>query len=100
MFYTKQIEILQTGAGTVDDDGIYHDGEDSTLKTIDCDVQPYSRDRLFRQYGYDENVEFRVFSDIDTDIKTGVKVKYLEDYYKIVKVIQWDDFMEWLINGE
>lgn len=100
MFYIKQIEILQTGVGTVNDDGIYHDGQDSTLKIIECDVQPYSRDRLYRQYGYDENVEFRVFSDIDTDIKNGVKVKYLEDNYKIVKVIQWDDFLEWFINGE
>lgn len=100
MFYTKQIEILQTGAGAVDDDGIYHDGEDSTLKTVYCDVQPYSRDRLFRQYGYDENVEFRVFSNIDTDIKNGVKVKYKDDNFKIVKVIEWDDYMEWFINGE
>jgi hypothetical protein len=100
MFYNKEIEILQTTPGTIDDDGIYHAGEDSTLKTISCDVQPYSRDRLYRDYGFDEDVKFRVFSDIHTDIRNGVKVEYQGDEYKIVKVICWDDFLDWMINDE
>lgn len=99
MFYNKQIKILQTSAGNVDDDGIFHDGEDITLKTIDCDVQPTSRERLFRLYGWDEEVKFRVFSDINSNINNGVRVKYKDDNYKVIKVIEWDDYLEFFIDN-
>lgn len=100
MFYNKEIDILTIGEGYLDEDGIYHEGTETLLKSISCDVQPYSKDRLYRDYGFNEEVKFRVFSDIDPAIKNGVKINYKGEKFKIVRVIEWDNFFEWVINDE
>ena len=106
MFYDKEIDILTASTGHTDDDGIYHAGGESTLKTIYADVQPYSSDLLYRDYGFSEQVTKRAFCDIDTNLKNGVYIRYKEPYessqtrYKIKKIIPWDNYMELMLNAE
>lgn len=100
MFYNNSLEIVGVGQGTVDSLGIYQPGEETILKTIPSDIQPYSKELAFRDYNFTENVVYRFFCDIDNDIKTGTIVKYNDDRYKIVKIIPWDDYLEGLIDNE
>jgi len=106
MFYDKEIDILGLSQGYTDDDGIYHPGEVIVTTTIPCDVQPYSSDLLYRDYGYNEQVTKRVFCDINSILKSGVYVSYKEPYeseatrYKIKRIIPWDDYMELMLNAE
>mgnify|MGYP006900758935 FL=1 len=97
MFYDKRIEILGTSEGYTDDWGIYHPGQEIPIKTIDCDVQPYSAELLYRDYGYNEQVTKRAFCDIDPLLKTGGYVRYNNQKYIIKKIIEWDDYVELML---
>ena len=101
MFYDKKLQLLTIGQGYTDDDGIYHKGEEGVLKSIDCDIQPYSSELLYRDYGYQEQVTKRVFCDLNSDIKNGIFVKdEAEKRYKIKKIIPWDDYLVVVIDDE
>lgn len=106
MFYDKEIDILEISEGNTDDDGVYHAGVESTTKTIHADVQPYSSDLFYRDYGFKEQVTKRIFCDIDTNLFNGVYIRYKEPYessktrYKIKKIIPWDNYMELMLNAE
>lgn len=101
MFYNKSLNLLTTTAGYLDDWGVYHEGEESVLKTIQCDIQPYSSELLYREYGYQEQVTKRVFCDLDSDIKNGISViDANNNRFKIVKIIEWDDYMDVMLNEE
>lgn len=99
MFYDKEIELLSETEGYVDSKGIWHDGEEVTLKTIMVDVQPYSSERLHRDYGYNVKCIKRVFCDLDNDIVEGMKIKYQNDVYIINKIIEWDDYIDIMIDN-
>jgi len=100
MFYRKTLEIIDLYDGSTDDDGIYHIGDEYTIKSITCDIQPYSSALLYRDYGYNEQVTKRVFCNLDADIKTGMIVKFENYKFKIIKIIEWDDYMELAIDDE
>lgn len=75
-------------------------GEDEHVKDIDCDIQPYSRELLLKNYGYDIEVNKRFFIDeFQPSIKIGTLLKYVNkqgttEVYE-VKSIPWDDgYME------
>lgn len=97
MFYDKEIKILKD-TGYLDDNGLWVKGELSTIKTIECDVQPYSRELAYRDYSFEEDVKYRVFCDVDEDLKLGLQIKYNNEIYKIVKIVDWDDFYIVLLN--
>lgn len=101
MFYDKTLKLMATGQGYVDESGIYHVGQETELKLIPCDIQPYSSELLFRDYGYQEQVTKRVFCDVDPNIKNGMIVTDIADVrYKIKKIIPWDDYLDVMINEE
>lgn len=100
MFYDKEIDVLTISEGYTDDYGIYHPGVEAVLKTIFCDVQPYSTERLYRDYGYNVKCTKRVFCEIDTALDVGAYVRYKGDKYIINKVIDYDDYLELMINAE
>ncbi|OCZ52195.1 hypothetical protein [Dehalobacter sp. TeCB1] len=101
MFYDKKLDIITTGQGYVDDYGIPHKGEETVLKSISCDIQPYSSELMYREYGYQEQVIKRVFCDIDPDIKKGmIAIDANGKRFKIVKIIDWDDYMEVMLDDE
>lgn len=94
----KQDEVItlyKKTEGHQDSHGGWIPGTNGPLKDIYCDVQPYSRELLLKQYGYDINVNVRIFIDcIDIDIKIGTTLSYInqqgitENYE--VKAIPWN----------
>lgn len=100
MFYNKSLNLLKTD-GYLDDWGVYHEGTESVLKTIQCDIQPYSSELLFREYGYQEQVTKRVFCDLASDIRNGMTViDANNNRFKIMKIIEWDDYMDVMLYEE
>ncbi|MBU3098382.1 MULTISPECIES: hypothetical protein [Clostridium] len=75
------------------------------VKDIDVDIQPYSKALLLKNYGYDIEVDKRVYVDyFDSNINIGTILKYTDKYGKeinlSVKVIPWDDeYMEIICLG-
>lgn len=98
MFYNKTIELLGFTEGYVDDNGIYIKGTETTLKTIECDVQPYSSQLLYQDYGYQEQCTKRVFLEPDNDFMVGKKIRYNGKLFKIVRVIEWDSYYQLMLD--
>jgi len=75
------------------------------IENIDVDVQPYTTALLLLTYGYNIEVNKRVYvSDFDINIKIGTIFKYTDKYNKEisleVKAIPWDDgYMEVMALG-
>lgn len=85
--------------------GIFIPGELTYVKDMDLDIQPYSTALLLKQYGYNIEVNKRIFIDhFDSDIKVGTVLKYTDKYGTdvslTVRVIPWDDgYMEVMCFG-
>ena len=65
------------------------------IKDIDCDIQPYSTALLIKQYGYNIEINKRVFMNADTDIKIGTVFYYTNpqniiEKYEVKTIIGWD----------
>lgn len=75
--------------------GINIKGSLAWIKDVDCDIQPYSKELLIKQYGYDIEVNKRIFMDFDTDIKIGTILYYTNSQNNVeiyeVKAILWED---------
>lgn len=101
------IEIYQNGPSTTDDYRNYVPGTQQTVKdNINCDMQPYSTEKLQKDYGFDVEVTKRVFMDLDNSIinlvETQHKTLYLKDgntAYEIRKIVPWDNYMEVMLYG-
>jgi hypothetical protein len=99
------IEIYQNGSGTTDDYGNFVPGEPLVVKdNISCDMQPYSTEKLQRDYGFNIEVTKRIFMDLDNNIVDLVenqrKTLYLKDgdlNYEMRKIVAWDNYMEVMI---
>jgi hypothetical protein len=62
---------------------------------IACQIQPYSKALLMKQYGYDVEVNKRVFiPQFYPEINVGTVLRYIDDYDNTidltVDVIPWD----------
>ena len=79
--------------------GVWVKGTPIEVKTIPCDVQPASREQIFKDYGYYIECSQRVFCDVDNDLKAGSLVKYNDQQYEIVKVVKWDTYMDIFIHN-
>lgn len=101
MFYNKKINLTITREGTTDEMGIHQPGATEVIREISCDIQPYSRDLAYRDYGFNEDVTYRIFCDPDpwNDLKIGGYVEYQDKQYQIKKIIPWEDAWDVLING-
>ncbi len=80
--------------------GVWVDGQLAPVRVIACDVQPASREQIFKEYGYYIDCSKRVFCDIDTGLIAGAIVRYQSEDYKIVKVVEWDDYLELFLELE
>jgi hypothetical protein len=96
-FYSKEIILLTETDGYMDR-GVWIEGELTETKTIKCDVQPYSKERLYSDYGFNIDCTYRVFAESDPDITVSKKAKYKDTVYTIVKVIEWDNYIEFIIH--
>ena len=98
-YYDKQVEIITESEGYLDSGGIWHDGELTVLKTIDCDVQPYNKERAYQDYGFTVDCTKRVFCDPDSNLLVGGIVEYNTELYIIVKLIDWDDYYDIILKN-
>lgn len=94
MFYDKEITIMED-SGYLNDSGRWVEGGLTTVKTIECDVQPYSSELAYKDYGYDKDVKYRVFVDPEPLIELGSVIEYMNEQYNVVKIVDWDDY--WII---
>ena len=97
-FYNKQISLMGESGGYMYH-GSWVDGTPEVLKTITCDVQPANREEIYKQYGFYIECSQRIFCDIDNALKTGSIVEYAGEKYKIVKIVNWDDYLDIFINN-
>ena len=97
-FYNKSITLMGETDGHMDR-GVWVKGTPIEVKTISCDVQPASREQIYKDYGYYIECSQRVFCDVDNDFKAGSLVKYDGEQYKIAKVVKWDTFMDIFIQN-
>jgi hypothetical protein len=80
--------------------GVVIPGVLTWVKDIDVDIQPYSKALAMKNYGYDIEVNKRVYIDwFDSSINVGTVLKYTDQYGKeinlSIKAIPWDDgYME------
>lgn len=104
MLMTAQVGVYIKENGHKDSHGSWVEDE-NFVKNIDCDIQPYSTQLLLNQYGYNIEVNRRIFIDhYDSDIQIGTILKYVNPQGNIenyeVKVIPWDDgYMEVAVYG-
>ena len=98
MFYHKTIIISRDGEKYKDEYGITHYSTETVYKTTKADVQPYSRELLKKEYGYDIECTKRVFMALDNTISDKWYITYESVKYTIVKIIKWDTYMELVLN--
>jgi hypothetical protein len=85
--------------------GVVIPGKLVWVKDIDVDIQPYNKALLLKNYGYDIEVNKRVYVDyFESAINVGTVLKYTDQYGKeinlSVKIIPWDDgYMEVICLG-
>lgn len=99
MLKNFNVDIYNKSAGKKVD-GIYIPGNFTTPKNIDVDIQPYSTELLLKDYGWNIEVNKRIFVDYnDEDIKIGTVIKYTNkqnvvESYEVKKFIPWNNHME------
>ena len=99
MFYNKTIDIYIASQPSVDDYGIAHRGELELADTLLVDVQPIDKLQIQKEYGIDNDISWRIFSPLNPYILDGAYVEYKGKMYKILNVIEWDDYIEFLVGG-
>ena len=95
MFYDKSVQIIGFSNGSTNQYGMYSKDTETVIDTIDCDVQPITRELSNKEYGLDEDVDYTIFCDSNDSLRTGVIVKYDNVNYKIKQIIKWDDY--WIL---
>jgi|LSQX01.1.fsa_nt_gb hypothetical protein len=98
MFYNKEIEVLGYEEGITNDYGIYVEGSETVLKTLKADVQPITKELSNKMFGYNDDVKYQVFCDVDNLIGTGAIIKYNDNKYKIMEIMKWDNYYHFVIN--
>ncbi|MEA4921392.1 MAG: hypothetical protein VB078_10805 [Clostridiaceae bacterium] len=97
-FYNKKLSLMCESGGY-----LYHgswiDGTLTEVKSITCDVQPGNRELIYKEYGYYIDCTYRVFCDVDNDIKEGSIVKYGKNQFKVMKIVPWDDYYDVFIQS-
>lgn len=99
MFYDKEIEVWKKGKkekGSFSQDIIE---KPEFIKKMLADVQPYFSEEAQKDHGFTVECSKRIFMDLENiNIDTNF-IKYKNKKYEIKKIIEWDDYMEVIING-
>lgn len=98
MFYDKKVKLYKKGNVVVNDYGVVDRGEDIFICDMKVDLQPYSRELLKRDYGIDEICSKRIFCDFNDNVKSNRVVVYKDRKYSIVALVEWDDYMDVILN--
>lgn len=93
MFYNKEVKLYELQA-IENEWGVIEEEEYVFIKSLMVDIQPYSKEKLNKDYGYDLNTTKRMFCDIDNDIDEATLITYRGKPYFIVKIVEWDDYFD------
>lgn len=66
--------------------------------TIECDIQPIGNEKIKRDYGYNIEANFKMYSD--TELNESDIVLWNNKTYKIQKNIPWNDYNIYLLKDE
>jgi hypothetical protein len=97
MFYNKDITIKYY-TKTKDAYGITRNDVEVIYKSLQADVQPYSKSRLEKDYGYIDECTKIVYLDLDNNIMINWVVEYENADYNVVRIVKWDNYMELVLN--
>lgn len=98
MFYDYEVELFKKGTTTINDYGVPITSQPMLIKTIECDIQPTSKELLKREYGVDEVCTKRMFCDVDFNIINDRIIKYKNEDYSIVALIDWEEYYDIFLN--
>ena len=98
-FYNKEIQIYIYGDHE-DENGINRTGYKLLVidEPIMVDVQPYSKEKAKKDYGYDIECTRRMFCDIINEITEDCIIKYNDKFYEIAGIPWDDDYFEVLLK--
>lgn len=96
-FYNYMVDIYSYSDELVDENGVSIDGY-TKKDTIECDIQPIGNEKIKRDYGYDIEANFKMYSN--KDLNESNIVLWNNKTYKIQKVIPWNDYSISLIKQE
>ena len=99
MFYNKLINIYTKAEPSIDEYGVVHEGELELVDTLYVDVQPIDKLRVQKEYGIDISISWRIFSPLNQYIIDGSYIQYKDKMYKILNLMEWDDYIEFLVGG-
>lgn len=100
MFYTKTINIYIDSKPLVDMLGIVRRGEMELVDTLKVDVQPINKLQIQKEYGINADATYRIFAPLNPHLlSTGSYVEYNGNMYKIMNIMEWDDFIELLVGN-
>ena len=98
-FYDKQVTFKST-EGVIDDyDGYYSKSATVESLTVDCDLQPVSRDDLIDDSGHFIDAQYKIYCDANTFIKQCETLEYNGVEYEIKNIVDWDDYYIVLIKA-
>jgi len=80
MFYNTKVKVYDYPGSTL-------------IKTIYADLQPYSA-TLNLDYGLSLEISHRLFCDYIKDIGANSYLKIDCDYYKVMDIKTWSDYLE------
>lgn len=93
MFYNKNIKLYELQQGK-DEWGAMVESSYKYIKNMLVDIQPYSRDKLKRDYGYDLETTKRLFCDTGLGVKESSLITYRDKPFHVVKIVEWDDYLD------
>ncbi|WP_050607261.1 hypothetical protein [Clostridium niameyense] len=98
MFYNKEIEIWKKGTSSKNSFGQVVNLPSIHIKNLMVDIQPYSSEEAKKDYGFTIECTKRMFCNIgNININTNI-IKYKNKSYEITKIIEWDDYLEVMLN--
>lgn len=84
MLRESKIDIYNYGIGTKVN-GIYKQGNLKYIKTIYGDIQDFSTELFIKQYGENIEVNKKIFTKFDSNIKIGTVLQYTNAYGEVEK---------------
>lgn len=99
MFYNKDIGVYELRS-VENDWGVTVEDEYFHVKDLVVDIQPYSKEKLEKDYGYKLETTKRLFYDLDASLNESSIITYEGNPYKVVNIERWDDYVDMaLINA-
>jgi hypothetical protein len=94
MLANYNVSIYNKGASTKVN-GITIPGVLTYVKDVMVDIQPYSTALLLKEYGYNIEVNKRIFMDYDSTVKIGTVFYYINllgitEKYEVKTLTNWD----------